>query len=144
PEHPGHPAAAAGGEGAHDLAVDLLVRRHRRRRVVVGGVGGPGLRALGEGEDEHPAEPAREPAEHPGAERTAPRVPDVLPEQLSPVLLVTALSFREREEDLPLLTGAAAGEVTVDGGLGTLVGEVAAPAADLRAGRLGTVGGAHG
>ena len=43
--------------------------------------------------------------------------------------LVPALGLGEREQDLALLAGAAPREVAVDGGLGALVGEVAAATA---------------
>ena len=53
------------------------------------------------------------------------------------MLLVPALRLRELEQDLAVRSGAPGGEVAVDGRLRALVGEVAAPAPHLLAGRCG-------
>jgi hypothetical protein len=143
-EGPGEAGAAALGESPHDLAVDPLVGRHGLGRVVVVGVGGAGFGALDEREHEDRAEASGEEAQHARAQIRSRRRLRGGAEQSAPVLLVPALGGGEGEQDVALLAGAAAGEVAVGGGLGELVGEVAAPAADLRgAGGSGVLDGVH-
>jgi hypothetical protein len=50
-------------------------------------------------------------------------------EQVEPVLLVSALSICEAQQDLLLFSGATSGEPLVHPALGTLLDEVAGPAA---------------
>ena len=61
----------------------------------------------------------------------------VLAQQLQPVGLVAAFGFGEGQKDGALFAGAVLGEVTVDGSLGAFVGEVLAPALDVRCGGSG-------
>ena len=126
-EGAGEAPPAAGGEPAHDLAVDALVGGHRRGRVGVGRVRRPGLGALREREHEDRAEPARERAEQARAHVGAGDPVVVAAEQGEPVRLVAALGGGEREQDLALLAVAPRGELAVDRGLRALVGEVPAP-----------------
>ena len=66
------------------------------------------------------------------AERGVARPAGVLAEQLEPVGLVAALGFGQCEQDVALFAAAVLGQVTVDGGFGPFVGEVLAPALDVR------------
>lgn len=126
-----HLCSPARGERAHDLGVDALVRDHPRGRVPLGGVLRAGLRALHQGEHEHRAEPPGEPTEHAGAQRKPGRLGPSGSEEVEPVLLVALLRVGEGEQDLGLLPLPSTGQVTIDRGLGSLVGEVAAPAAHV-------------
>jgi hypothetical protein len=105
-------------------------------------VGRTGLGPLRERQHEDGAETSGEPSECPRAEGTATPRPHIVAEEVDPVLFVARLGVGEREEDRPFLALAATREVTVDGTLGALVGEVATPAADLGpGGRRGVVRG---
>ena len=133
-ESAGQPVAAAGGQAADHFLVDLFVGGHCGRGGRVLGVRGAALGALGEGQHEHGAEVAGQEAQEPAAERGVPRLAGVLAQQLEPVRLVAALGFGQCEQDGALFAGAVLGQVTVDGGLGPFVGEVLAPALDVRGG----------
>lgn len=61
------------------------------------------------------------------SERCRPGFACVAAEQSEPMCLVAAFSFREGQQDGAFLTATVLGEVTVNGGFGTLVGEVLPP-----------------
>src|SRR5690606_20355425 len=109
------PVPAARGEPAHDLLVDALIRRHRPRCGRLRVVGRSPLRALGEGEHENRAEAAGQPSEQTGPDVAPARSTDLVAEQGDPVSLMPAFRLGESEQDLPLLSGPARGEVAVDG-----------------------------
>src|SRR5690606_2430450 len=57
---------------------------------------------------------------------------DVVTQQIQPVLLVTTLRSRERQQNVALFPRTAGGKIAVHGTLGTLRREVPAPAPQLR------------
>ena len=129
---PAEPVAAPGGQAADHFLMDLFVGDHGRRGGRFSGVGGAALGALGEGQDEDRAEVPGQEAQKPAAQRGMPGPAGVLAEQLQPVRLMAALGLGQGQQDGALLAGAVLREVPVDGGLGTFVGEVLAPALDVR------------
>ncbi|CAH0290272.1 hypothetical protein SRABI26_04210 [Arthrobacter sp. Bi26] len=60
----------------------------------------------------------------------------VLAQQLEPVCLMAPLGLGQRQQDGALLAGAVLRQVPVDGRLGTLIGEILAPALDVRGARF--------
>jgi hypothetical protein len=124
--------AAAGGKPADHFLVDLLVGRHGLGGVGVLGVGGAAFGALGQGEDEDRTEVPGQETQQLAAEGGRTRFACMLTQKAEPVFLVPALCFGECKQDVPLFALPVLREVPVDGGLGAFVGEVLAPAADIR------------
>ncbi|MDQ0665592.1 hypothetical protein QFZ35_004090 [Arthrobacter ulcerisalmonis] len=112
--------------------MDLLIGSHGLGGVGVLGIGGAALSALGEGQHKHGAEvPGKEPQEP--ASRGGPlRLARVVAQQGQPVGFVPAFGLGQGQEDVPFLALAVLGQVTVDGGFSTLVGQVLAPPFDVR------------
>ena len=60
-------------------------------------------------------------------------MPACSPSSCEPVRLVASLGLGQGQQDVAFLAAAVLREVAVDGGLGAFVGEVLAPALDVRA-----------
>ena len=137
PEGSGQPVAAPGGQPADHFLMDLLVGDHGRRCVRVGGVRGAALRPLRQGQDEDRAEVAGQEAQELAPEGSMTVLAGVFAQQLEPVRLMAPLGFGQGEQDGTLLAAAVLRKIAVDGGLGAFVGEILAPALDVRGARSG-------
>lgn len=131
----GEPVASPLGEAAHHLGMDPFVRGHGRCCIRIRLVGRSRFGSLSERQHEDRPEAPGEETEQACAQVTPARLTDLIAEQAEPVLLVPTLGFGECEQDLPLPSGATAGKIAVDGGLGLLVGEILSPAPQVRGGR---------
>ncbi len=115
--------------------MDLFVGSHGGRGGRVPGVGGAALGALGQGQHEHGPEVAGQETQQLAAEGGRAGLARVVAEQLEPVRLVAAFGLGQGQQDGAFFAVAVLGEVAVDGGFGAFVGEVLAPALDVRRGR---------
>ena len=118
---------------ADDLGVDLLVSLHVRRHVVIHVARGPLLRALSHCQNENRAEKVREDGRGTRAQRRLGCGQGVVAQARQPVLLVAALRLLKVQEDRAFLARSALGQVAVGASLHAILGEVLAPAFNLRA-----------
>jgi hypothetical protein len=58
-------------------------------------------------------------------------VPNVVTQQIEPMAFVAAFGFGQRQQDLAFFTRAPIGQIPIDDGLGTLVGQMLAPTAQI-------------
>lgn len=123
--------------------MDLLVRTHRRRRVLLGVVGRTGLCALRQNEHEDRSEASCHPGEQPRTDASARKLAWFATEEIKPVLFVATLSVSEALQDLPLLAGLTQCELLVDHSFSAFLNEVPRPASTICGGRLGGSGRCH-
>ena len=127
-------------QGTDDLGVNMLIRLHVRGHVIINVAGGTLLRALGHRQNEDRAEKVSEDGRGARAQRRLGSRQGVVAQARQPILLVAALRLLKLQEDRALLARPALRKVAVGAGLHALLGQVLAPALNLRASRLLAVG----
>jgi len=132
PEAAGEPVAAPGGQSAHHFRVDALIGRHRRGGIGIRLIRRAGLGPLRQGQDEHRPEMPRQKAQQPGTQITPAGLADLIPEQGAPMRLVADLGGGQSQQDVAFFPVPACGEVAVHRGLGTFIGQVLPPTAQIR------------
>ena len=114
----------------------MLIRLHVRGHVVIYVAGGTLLRALGHRQNEDCAEKVGEDGGGARAQRRLGSRQSVVAQARQPILLVATLRLLKLQEDRALLARSALGQVAVGAGLHAFLGQVLAPALNLRARRL--------
>jgi hypothetical protein len=117
--------------------MNLFVSGHGRRGGRVLGVGRAAFGTLCQCKDKNRAEVAGKEAQELASQRCLAGLPGMLAQQPPPVGLVASLRFRQGKKDVPLFALAGLGQIAVNGGLSPFVGEVLAPAPDVRRRGLG-------
>jgi len=67
----------------------------------------------------------------PGADAPPLRFAHPIAEKGAPVRFVTALGFGQSQKNVPFLAGSANGNITVDGGLRSFIGQIPSPASKI-------------
>ena len=125
-----------GRQGTDDLGVNVLVRLHVRRHVIIHVASGTLLRALSHRQNKNRAEQVRQNGRGARAERRLRRGQGPLAQARQPILLVAALRLLQLQQDRALLARPTLRQVTVGARLHALLRQVLAPALNLRARRL--------
>ena len=123
-------------QGTDDLGVNVLVRLHVRRHVVIHVARGTLLRALCHRQNENRAKKVCEERRGTRAQRWFGSGQSVVAQARQPILLVAALRLLELQEDRALLARSAFRQVAVGASLHALFSQVPTPALNLRARRL--------
>ena len=120
-------------QGTDDLGVNVLVRLHVRRHVIIHVAGGTLLRVLGHRQNEDRAEKVGEDGRGARAQRRLGSRQSVVAQARQPILLVAALRLLKLQEDRALLTRPALGQIAVGASLHAFLSQVPTPALNLRA-----------
>ena len=116
--------------------MDLFVGDHGGGGGGFAGVRGAAFGPLRQGQDEDRAEVAGQEAQELAAEGGRPVLARLIAEQLEPVRLVAAFGLGQGEQDGAFFAAAVLGQVAVDGRFGPFIGEILAPALDVRGARV--------